>query len=138
MAPARLVPGDVVNTSFVAAPAMTVNGALLAGAFVLAAMLLLTHMPYFSLLVALVFLAMFLAAYWTKTSKNNSYVFLQMGMVVPLVLIGENGELGSVVKAIDRMIGVAVGLMVASFVNLTWPHENITATAAPKPVLTEQ
>jgi uncharacterized membrane protein YgaE (UPF0421/DUF939 family) len=113
-------------------------GALLAGVYVLAAILLLSHMPYFSLLAVLVFQAMFLAAYWTKTSKNNSYVFLQMGMVVPLVLIGENGELGSVAKAIDRMIGVAIGLVVASFVNLTWPHEDITATAAPRPELASE
>lgn len=106
-------------------------GALLAGFYAVAAMVLLAHMPRFSLLVALVFLAMFMAAYFTKTSKNNSYVFLQMGMVVPMVLIGENNEVGSIDKAIQRMIGVAVGLITATFVNLIWPHEDIAATAAP-------
>jgi hypothetical protein len=54
-----------------------------------------------------------------------------MGLVVPMVLIGENDEISSIDKAIQRMIGVAVGLMVATFVNLIWPHEDITTTAVP-------
>jgi len=106
-------------------------GAVVAALYVFAALVLLAHMPRFLLLLALVFLSMFLAAYYTKTSKNNSYVFLQMGLVVPMVLIGENAEISSIDKAIQRMIGVAVGLMVATFVNLIWPHEDITTTAAP-------
>jgi uncharacterized membrane protein YgaE (UPF0421/DUF939 family) len=106
-------------------------GAGLGGLYVMASIVLLAHMPNFPLMVALVFLAMFLAAYFTKTSKKNSYVFLQMGMVVPMVLIGENVELGSIDKAIQRMIGVGVGLVVASFVSIIWPHADITTTAAP-------
>ena len=104
-------------------------GALLGGGFAFAAMLLLVLMPFFTLLLVLVFFAMFLAAYGAKTSTNNSYVYLQMGLVAPLVLIGPTGDIGSITLAIQRLVGVWVGLLIAQAIGLAWPHADIPAPA---------
>jgi hypothetical protein len=97
-------------------------GAILGGGYACGAMVLLPLMPHFTLLLALVFVGMFLAAFGTKVSQNNSYVFLQMGLVLPMVLIGPTGGIGSLGNAVQRLIGVAVGLLVAEVVFLLWPH----------------
>jgi hypothetical protein len=104
-------------------------GALLGGGYAFAAMLLLTLIPSFILLLVLVFFAMFLAACGVKTSAANSYVYLQMGLVAPLVLIGPTGDIGSVTPAIQRLVGVWVGLLIAQAVSLVWPHASIPAPA---------
>jgi uncharacterized membrane protein YccC len=109
-------------------------GAWLGGGFAFAAMLLLALIPSFLLLLALVFFAMFLAAYGAKTSANNSYVYLQMGLVAPLVLIGPTGDIGSITLAIQRLVGVWVGLFIGQAISLAWPHADIPAPAyAAKP-----
>jgi hypothetical protein len=97
-------------------------GAVLGGAYAFGAMVLLAFLPYLLLFLALVFDAMFLAAYFTKASRNHSYAFLQMGLVVPLVLVGSSGEVGSVATAWQRLLGVGVGLGIAEAVFLAWPH----------------
>jgi uncharacterized membrane protein YccC len=104
-------------------------GAILGGGYAFGAMVLLALMPYFTLLLALVFVGMFLAAFGTKVSQSSSYVFLQMGLVLPMVLIAPSGGLGSISNAVQRLIGVGVGLLVAEAVFLLWPHPaNAVAT----------
>jgi len=85
--------------------------------------------PFFNLFLVLVFFAMFLAAYGARTSVANSYVYLQMGLVAPLVLVGPTGDIGSVILAIQRLVGVWVGLLIAQAVSLAWPHASIPAPA---------
>jgi hypothetical protein len=114
-------------------------GAVLGGGFALVVIVLLAHKPSLLLLIVLVFFGMFLASYLTKVSQANAYAYLQMGMVVPMVLIDAQGDIGSISKAVDRLVGVAVGLFVAGLVNLTWPHAAIPVPpyARPGPVLPE-
>jgi uncharacterized membrane protein YccC len=109
------------------------EGAILAAAYCLAAVVVLSHIPYFSLMVALVGFAMFLAAYLTKTRTAHSYVFQQMGMVVAMVLIADHGEIGSIDKALQRIAGVAIGLLAAGTIALVWPHTEIPVAAPPSP-----
>jgi uncharacterized membrane protein YgaE (UPF0421/DUF939 family) len=96
-------------------------GAILGAAYATAALVLISYMPYFLLLFLLNFAGMFLAAYWTKASVKHSYAFLQMGMVMPMVLIGWTGMVGTIDTGIQRLIGVAVGLAAAEIVYLFWP-----------------
>jgi len=100
-------------------------GAVLGGGYAIVTMALLAFLPAFPLLLALVFLGMFIAAYYAKTSSKNSYVFLQMGLVMPMILIGAHDEIGSFDKALNRLVGVAVGLFVAEVVNLAWPQSDL-------------
>jgi uncharacterized membrane protein YgaE (UPF0421/DUF939 family) len=97
-------------------------GALLGSGYALAALILLGLTPAFPLLVALVFVGMFLASYGTRTSKTYTYAFLQMGLVVPMALVGAPDELGSITKALQRLEGIAAGLLIAEFVVLVWPQ----------------
>jgi uncharacterized membrane protein YccC len=104
-------------------------GAWLGGGYAFAAILLLRLIPFFNLFLVLVFFAMFLAAYGARTSAANSYVYLQMGLVAPLVLVGPTGDIGSITLAIQRLVGVWVGLLIAQAVSLAWPHASIPAPA---------
>jgi uncharacterized membrane protein YccC len=107
-------------------------GGMFGGGLALAAMVLLVAMPYFPLLLALVFFGMFLAGYLTKASANYSYAFLQLGLVFPLVLISPTGGIGSIAKAVNRLVGVVVGLLVAELVSVLWPRK----AAGPAPAAT--
>ncbi len=98
-----------------------VLGALLGGAYAMAAVLLLTLMPHWVLFLLLVFTGMFLASYLTRTSKNYSYTFLQMGLVLAQVMIGSKPTLGDPNEALLRLVGVAAGLAAAELVALLWP-----------------
>jgi uncharacterized membrane protein YgaE (UPF0421/DUF939 family) len=108
-------------------------GAFLAAGYSLAAVVLLAHMPYFPLLTLLVGFGLFLAAYLMKAIPAHSYTFQQMGMVVAMVLIGDRGEIGSIEKAVQRVAGIAIGLLSAGTIALVWPHTDIPSVAAPSP-----
>ncbi len=105
-------------------------GAVLGGGYALLCEALLELQPYLIILAALVLFIMFAATYLTTVSKKNSYAYLQMGMVAPLVLLGEHGEIGSISRAVQRVAGVLVGMVAAGLVSLFWPHTPIGATAA--------
>jgi uncharacterized membrane protein YccC len=111
--------------------ALRALGAVYGGGYAAGAILLLNQVPAFWLLAALVFLGMFLAACWTKASRNHSYAFLQMGLVLCQVLIAPSGRIGTVDTAFQRLVGVVVGLTVAQAVSFAWPHR--PADALPPP-----
>jgi uncharacterized membrane protein YccC len=96
-------------------------GAILGGAYAFLSMALLAFVPTLVMLLALVFFGMFLAAYFTRAVPRFSYTFMQSGLVLPLVLIGPSGEIGSIETAVQRLIGVAVGLSLAQIVYFSWP-----------------
>jgi uncharacterized membrane protein YccC len=116
---------------------LRVLGAVLGGGYALAAMILLAYLPYLPVLLALVFIGMFVAAYYTKVSVDYSYAFMQMGLAMPMVLIGSTDEIGSFSTAIQRMIGVGAGLFIAEVVFLCWPHPAASAPAAAPSTPTE-
>lgn len=97
-------------------------GAVLGGGLALGAIILLVLLLSFVLLLVLVFAGMFLAAYLSKFSVTNSYTYLQMGMVLPMVLLGSTGAIGTIDTAVQRLIGVGAGLLSAEVVFLLWPH----------------
>jgi uncharacterized membrane protein YccC len=74
----------------------------------------------FLLLEALLFLGMFLAAYLARASRAYSYAGLQMGLVLPMVLIGPPRAFGSLQAAVGRLEGIAAALVVSVLVGGFW------------------
>jgi uncharacterized membrane protein YccC len=99
----------------------------LGGGYALAAIVLLTRMPSFPLFVLLVFLGMFLAAYFVRTLPERFYIPYQAGLVLPMVLVGPPGELGSLLPALQRLGGIVAGLVLAEVVLLVWPTTPVPA-----------
>lgn len=97
-------------------------GAILGGGYALGSLILLDYLPEFPLLLALNFFGMFLAAFYCKAGGKYSYAFLQMGLVMPMVLIGPDGGMGHFSLAVQRLVGVTAGLVIAEFVFLCWPR----------------
>jgi uncharacterized membrane protein YccC len=98
-------------------------GAVLGSLYAFPALWLIYCVPRFGVLLVLVCFGMFLAAYFTRTAVSHGYVFLQMGLVIPMVLIGTGDVVGSAETAIDRLIGVWTAMMVTLAVETLWPGE---------------
>jgi hypothetical protein len=81
--------------------AMILKGELrLAGAFLdvvwaLVTFVLVGLLPHFLLLAGLLFLGQFMAAYLTRTSGKYAYAGVQMGLVLPMLVIAPPAEFGS-------------------------------------------
>jgi hypothetical protein len=113
-------------------------GLLLAAAWALGTFLLVGLLPRFALLAALLFLGQFVAAYVTQTAGEYSYAGLQMGLVLPLVVVAPPAEFGDIAPAIQRLEGVLLGLVTSILVAGLWPlfpHRGgtVSTPAAPLP-----
>lgn len=97
-----------------------VLGVVFGGTYSLAALLLLTRQSHFPLLLALTALGMFVAAYATRASAKYSYVGLQSGVVMAMVMVGPTDASGSPSPAVQRFIGILVGLVVSVTVHVLW------------------
>lgn len=95
-------------------------GAFLAAAWGGLAFLLLGRLPHLGLLVALLFAGMFVAAYLTRTLGANSYAGLQMGLVLPLVLIVPPSEFGTFTGFTQRLEGIVAALAASLLVGGVW------------------
>lgn len=95
-------------------------GALMGAAWGFGAFALLAHVPRFPLLLALLFLGMFVAAYLTRTWAGNSYAGLQMGLVLPMVLVVPPSEFGTLASAFSRLEGILIALVVSVLVGGVW------------------
>src|SRR5262249_41701600 len=71
-------------------------GVVVGGGYAFACLMLLHYLQQFALLLALSFAGAFVAGYYTKASKNYSYVALQAGLVIPMVLLGTANEVGTI------------------------------------------
>jgi uncharacterized membrane protein YccC len=103
--------------------------ALIGGVYSFLALLLLNLAPHFALLLALLALGMFASGYFARTASGYTYIGLQTGLVLPLVLLGPPGQLGSLDAAYGRLAGVALGWAVSELFVLFWPR-----VAPPPPV----
>lgn len=106
------------------------RGAILGCLYAFAGLILLQQMPHFILFLLLTFLAMFFCSYYTRASKEHSYVFLQMGLAIPMVLIGQTNELGTLSTGFQRFLGVWAGMLASQAVEFLWP---LSLTATPNP-----
>jgi uncharacterized membrane protein YccC len=95
-------------------------GVVFGGGYSIVAVLLLTRMPHLPLLLAFLALGMFGAACHTRASEAYSYVGLQAGIVVSMVLVSPTDDYGSADPALQRFVGVVVGTAVSLVVQLLW------------------
>jgi uncharacterized membrane protein YccC len=89
---------------------LRIAGVLLAMLYGLLSLLLLMRMPHLLLFLGLLFLGIFLAAYLTRRGGENAYAGLQMGLVLPMVLVVPPEAIGSVSAAVSRGFGVLIAL----------------------------
>jgi len=83
---------------------------------------ILTQVDHFLVLAGLLFFGMFVAAYLARTGGTNAYAGVQMGLVLPLVLVLPASEFGSLAGAWQRFEGVLVALAVTMIVAALWPR----------------
>jgi len=95
-------------------------GLFLGAAWGLGTFLILSRLPHFPLFVGLLFVGMFLAAYLARTGQAYSYAGVQMGLVLPLVVVVPPSEFGSVTGALQRLEGIAAALVVSILVGGLW------------------
>jgi uncharacterized membrane protein YccC len=96
-------------------------GALLATLWATAGYLLLGQSPHFAVLVIVLFLGTFVAAYLARMGGTYSYAGLQMGLVLPLILVIPPPEYGSFSGAAQRLEGIAVAIGSSLVVGALWP-----------------
>lgn len=112
---------------------LRIAGALLATAWSLVTFLVVGLLPYFALLAGLLFLGQFVAAYLTRTMGKYSYAGLQMGLVLPLVVVVPPAEFGSLTAAVQRLEGILLGLAASIAVAGLWPRFPRADEAGPVP-----
>jgi uncharacterized membrane protein YccC len=88
-----------------------------AGTFVVVGLL-----PHFVLLAGLLFFGTFVAAYLTQTSGKYAYAGVQMGLVLPMLVVAPPAEFGSLIPAVQRLEGILLGLVASVVVAGLWPR----------------
>jgi uncharacterized membrane protein YccC len=122
--------------------AMVLKGELrLAGAFLAViwaagTFVVLGLLPHFVLLAGLLFLGVFVAAYLTRTSGKYAYAGVQMGLVLPMLVVAPRAEFGSLTPAVQRLEGILLGLVASVVVAGLWPRfPLVDEVAVPPPQL---
>lgn len=101
---------------------LRIAGAVLATAWAFSMFLLLGSLQSFFLLAGLLFLGQFLAAYLTRMGGQYSYAGLQMGLVLPMLVVAPPSEFGSLTAAIQRLEGIGIALSASLLVGGLWPR----------------
>jgi uncharacterized membrane protein YccC len=101
---------------------LRIAGALAGAAWATGSFFFLNWVPHFLLLLVLLFFGMFVASYLTRTGGSHSYFGLQMGLVLPLVLVVPAQEFGDLTSARLRLEGVAAALVCSVLVGVFWPR----------------
>jgi uncharacterized membrane protein YccC len=116
---------------------LRVVGALLGAIWAIGSFLLLTWLPHLPLLVLLLFGGMFVASYVARTGGANSYTGIQMGLVLPLLLVVPAEEVGRITPVVQRLEGVAAALTASILVGSLWPNipSPQAETGAPPPAV---
>ena len=112
---------------------LRVAGLLLATAWSLGIFLVVGLLPHFLLLAGLLFLGQFVATYLTQTAGKYAYAGLQMGLVLPLVVVAAPAEFGSFTPAVQRLEGVLLGLVASVGVASLWPRFPLAKEPVPVP-----
>jgi hypothetical protein len=68
----------------------------------------------------------------TLTTGKYGYAGLQMGLVLPMVIVAKPSEFGSVTPAVERLGGILLGLGASIVVGGLWPRFPL-ADVAPEP-----
>jgi uncharacterized membrane protein YccC len=101
---------------------LRIAGALLATIWALVMFLVLGFLPKFSLLAALLFIGQFLAVYGTRMGGAYSYAGLQMGIVLPMLVVAPPEQFGSLSAAFQRLEGILIALGASLLIGGLWPR----------------
>jgi uncharacterized membrane protein YccC len=110
---------------------LRIAGAVLATAWAVATFLVVGVWPEFPLLAGLLFLGQFVAAYVARVGGTYSYAGLQMGLVLPMLIVAPPAEFGSFTPAAQRLEGIALGLVASVVVAGLWPSFPLAERVAP-------
>ena len=113
---------------------LRIAGALLATLWAVGTFLLIGLLPHLLLLAGLLFLGQFIAAYVTRTDGEYSYAGVQMGLVLPMLVVGARSEFGNLTPAIQRLEGILLGLVASVVVAVLWPRFPLVEKTIPEPV----
>lgn len=95
-------------------------GAGLAIVFAAITLLLLVRRPSFVLFAFALFLGTFLAVALARNSKRWDYAGVQMGLVLPMILVVPHHEFGSLHSAFARIGGAILAICGSMFVGVVW------------------
>jgi p-hydroxybenzoic acid efflux pump subunit AaeB len=112
---------------------LRIAGLLLATVWSLGIFVVVGLVPHFPLLAGLLFLGQFVAAYLTRTGGKHAYAGLQMGLVLPMVVVAPRAEFGSLTPALQRLEGILLGLVASVVVAGLWPRFPLADRPAPAP-----
>jgi uncharacterized membrane protein YccC len=114
---------------------LRIAGALLATAWALGTFVIVGLLPHLLLLACLLFFGQFIAGYITRTAGNFSYAGLQMGLVLPMLIVAPRHAFGSFTPAIERLEGVLLGLAASVVVAVLWPRFPLADKVIPAKVI---
>ncbi|MFO0881063.1 MAG: FUSC family protein [Gemmataceae bacterium] len=97
-------------------------GAVLAVLWACASFLILVRQPYVELLAASLFLGQFVAGYAGRVWGSDGYAGIQMGLVLPLILVVPQQEVGDLRSVLQRIEGIFVGVGMTLLVGTLWPR----------------
>ncbi len=85
--------------------------------------LVMPNMTTVASMVVVMSIPFFIAGWIVTGGSKTSYAGMQVGLVLALVLMNRLGPTTDLAPAGDRILGVFIGIVVMSFVNLTlWPN----------------
>lgn len=95
---------------------------IVGGLYSLAVILIVSNVTHFPVFLLLLWLGLFIGAYVSSGSERVAYAGFQMGVVLPLILLGTDGPPTSFTIAIQRFVGVIIGGAIALvIVHFVWP-----------------
>lgn len=97
------------------------GGALAAIVYGVPSIIILSHVPTFPTLLLLLVLGMLLGASIATRSANYSYLGLQMGVVIPMILVVDRDGVGDLVAVEQRLLGIFSASLVSVSVGAAWP-----------------
>jgi uncharacterized membrane protein YccC len=101
---------------------LRIVGLLLATAWALGTFLVVGLLPHLALLAGVLFLGQFVAAYLTRTAGKYAYAGLQMGLVLPMLVVAPPAEFASFEPAVQRLEGILLGFVASVVVASLWPR----------------
>jgi uncharacterized membrane protein YccC len=99
---------------------LRLEGAILAILYSFIALGVLIRIPSFVLLAVFVFLGIFIAVSLARQSDDWGYAGLQMGLVLPMIMIMPHHQFGSIQNGLERVVGVLVALGSSIIVGFLW------------------
>jgi hypothetical protein len=108
-------------------------GAFLGAAWAVATFVVVGLLPHLLVLAGLLFLGQFVAAHLTRTAGRYAYAGVQMGLVLPLLVVAPPAEFGSFTPGVQRLEGILLGIVASVVVAGLWPRFPLADRVAPAP-----